>query len=113
MTAYVGNAFSLSMLELNENESAKINVVRISEQSAKFFVEQNKNFVSYVGHESTAEFLSERLGIRIPANRVSVKLKRGDIVLVAQIMQRLPEGKVLSREELEKVPVAWFLVTVL
>jgi hypothetical protein len=61
-------------------------------------------FISAVGHEGTAQLLSQILGIPIPTSRISVKMERGDIALVFRVLERLPEGKVLSKEELEKVP---------
>ena len=57
-------------------------------------------FVSAVGHESTAKVLSELLGIEIPANRITVDMKVGDVAVAIQFLKRLPEGKVLKEKEL-------------
>jgi hypothetical protein len=60
-------------------------------------------FVSAVGHEATAHFLSWLTGISIPVNRVAIKMSEGDKAIVFRILMRLPEGKVLTEEELEMV----------
>jgi len=60
--------------------------------------------VSAVGHEGTANFLTRLLGIKIPVNRIRAEMpKDGQIALVLRLKERLPEGKVLSEEELQKV----------
>lgn len=61
-------------------------------------------FISAVGHEETAQLLTRLLGRPIPASRVKIKMKPGDKALVFRVLTRLPEGAILSREELEKIP---------
>ena len=68
-------------------------------------------FVSAVGHEATANALSELLGIEIPVNRIQIKMKTGDMAVVFRVLTRLPEGKVLTRAELEKIPWELGLLT--
>jgi len=70
-----------------------------------------QGFVSAVGHEATASFLSQLTGVQIPVNRVQVKMQPGDRAIVFQVLQRLPEGKVLSEEELKAVPYRLGLLT--
>jgi hypothetical protein len=60
-------------------------------------------FVSAVGHQSTAEVMSQILGIPIQYNRQSVFLEPGDEAICFILKQRPPEGKVLSAEELESI----------
>jgi hypothetical protein len=61
-------------------------------------------FVSAVGHEGTAKLLTEILGgIPVNVNRISVKAVSGDVLIHFALKQRLPEGTVLSKEELEKL----------
>ena len=76
MTKFLGNAFSLQMLESNATISVKeVKEVDLSE------------FTSVVGHEDTAKVLG------VDFNRASVTLKKGDQLLVAQLVGgRLPEG---------------------
>ncbi len=64
----------------------------------------SRGFVSAVGHVPTAEFLSNLLGITIPANRIRVEMRPGDCALVFRLKERLPEGKVLSADEMKQIP---------
>lgn len=96
---YVTSAFSLSMIP---SEGAVIKVRPTSPEDArKLLVTQR--WESAVGHEATAKILSEILGVTVPAQRKAIKLQIGDAVLVFQLLQRLPEGKILNEEELREV----------
>ena len=49
--------------------------------------------VSTIGHEDTAALVSEDLGLSLQFNRATVKLAKGDSLIVAQYVgPRLPEG---------------------
>jgi len=61
-------------------------------------------FVSAVGHEGTAKVLSQLLGVSVPVNRIRIRMKKGDRAIVFRVLVRLPEGKVLSSEELSQIP---------
>jgi hypothetical protein len=61
-------------------------------------------FVSAIGHAASAAFLSATLGIEVPVNRVAVSMHPGDTALVLRLRGRLPEGAVLSAEEMAGVP---------
>src|SRR5207253_134920 len=61
-------------------------------------------FTSAIGHAGSAEFLSALLGVDVPVNRVAIAMQPGDRALVLRLQGRLPEGAVLSREELVAVP---------
>lgn len=59
---------------------------------------------SHIGHEATAQVATELFGQPLPMDRTPWK---GDGLGVAiQLRGRLPEGQILSREELEKVGYA-------
>lgn len=60
--------------------------------------------VSAVGHEATAKLMSQVLGYPVATNRVAVTMEQGDIAIVFRMLQRLPEGVVLSEQELLQVP---------
>lgn len=60
-------------------------------------------FVSAVGHESTAKALTELLGVEIKLNRIFATMEVGDEALCTQFLVRLREGQVLTKEELEKL----------
>lgn len=68
------------------------------------------DFVSGVGHEGTATLLAQLTGINVPVNRVAIKMQPGDIAVVFRVLTRLPEGKVLTEEELAKIPYEFGLL---
>ena len=80
----------------------------ISADSAKMIL-QNTKFVNAVGHEGTARLLSELLDIDIKPVRRKVLLEPGDRAI---LLDRLPEGKVLTEEELSKVQYKFILAYV-
>jgi STIV B116-like len=61
-------------------------------------------FVSAIGHQAAADFLSALLGVEVRAERVAVAMQPGDAALVLRLRERLPEGKVMSAEEMAAVP---------
>ncbi len=75
---------------------------KIDLNEAREFV-RNGKFVSAVGHESTAKLLSKLLNVEIKTNRVFVSMEKGDEALAIQLMERIPEGKVLDIEEIEEM----------
>lgn len=100
----IGNAFSASML----GKEGILCWKEISLQEARELV-KGGSFESIIGHEGTAQVFSSLLGVEIPPRRVFYSLGENDLLLVGQINARLPEGKVLSREELEGLPIRWLL----
>ncbi len=81
-----------------------VKVKSIDVEEAKKILNTEK-WVSAVGHKSTAELLSNLLGIVIPFNRITVQARIGDVFLCFQPRERLEEGRVYSREEIEKIPM--------
>jgi hypothetical protein len=73
-------------------------------------------FESAVGHDSTAEVLRELLGIDVPVMRRRIEMQAGDRAVVFRALERIPEGAVLTPEQvrgmkyelslLEKLPDA-------
>ena len=61
-------------------------------------------FVSAIGHPAISSFLSKLFGVEIPMNRIEVKLMPGEKAIVYKLNARLPYGRELSVEELEKLP---------
>jgi plasmid stability protein len=62
-----------------------------------------RGFVSAVGHQATAVMLTQLLGIEVPFNRIAVKAEPGDILVHFVLRERVPEGKVLTLEELQQL----------
>ncbi|MFT6907829.1 MAG: hypothetical protein ACJAS1_004516 [Oleiphilaceae bacterium] len=68
-------------------------------------------FESAIGHEATAQFMQQLLGIDIPLKRQAVKLSVGDIAVIFRLTQRLPEGLVInSAEEFKDYPYEFSLL---
>ena len=91
-----------SILEL----SARMTMEEARERAKKAF--ERAELVSAVGHEGTAMLLSRLLGLEIKAERKTVFLRKGDSAIQFFLKERLPEGKVLSEEELSRL--AYWLV---
>jgi len=89
---YVVNAFSFNMLP-EDVEAVCIKAVKLDEKEAGNLLVSNE-FVSAVGHEDTANILSKLLGVKIPFNRIDVKLdvKKDELLLVQYIGPRLQAG---------------------
>ncbi len=104
----LGNAFSLNMLP-PEGANIKIRAL-LPEEVEGLKNKESVRLVSCIGHESTALFVSALLGREIPANRVEVTLRNGELFVVCQMQGRLPEGKILTAEEIKAVKVKWFSV---
>jgi hypothetical protein len=74
----------------------------ISLEFARTLVE-NYNFISAIGHDSTAQILTELLGVDIPVNRIQFEQEAGQTALVFKLNGRPPEGKILTKEEIEEI----------
>ncbi len=61
-------------------------------------------FRSAIGHESTAIFLSRLLDLEVPLHRIEIRMAPGDIAVVLRLGRRLPEGHLIDRSELERLP---------
>lgn len=66
---------------------------------------------SAIGHEATAEAVARILGVQVgPSNRREVKQQPGQVALAAVPGQRLPEGRVLSLDELAETGLVFWLM---
>jgi len=105
---YLTNSFSLGMIQDSE---ITLKVSELGIETVKNLLKGQ--FTSAVGHTSTAEVLKSLLDIEVPSNRVSIKLVKNDTLIVFQLLVRIEEGKILSREEILKLPFKFYLVEVL
>lgn len=74
----------------------------ISLDEAKSLASSNE-ILSAIGHQSTADILTELLGVPVPLNRIMFEQEQGQKALVFKLNGRPIEGKVLSREEIESI----------
>ena len=67
--------------------------------------------LSAVGHQSTAEILTELLEFEVPVNRIQFAQEPGQDALVFKLKGRAPEGAILSREEIDAIGYEFGLLT--
>jgi hypothetical protein len=73
----------------------------------------SRGFTSAIGHQATAVMLTQLLGIEVPFNRITVKAEPGDILVHFVLRERIPEGKILTLEELQRLPFDFAITEVL
>jgi len=90
-------------------------IVRVKETTLEHVktLLNEKEFISAVGHQSTADILTKLLEINVPVNRTAIKLAENDKLIVFQLMARLEEGRVLTADEVLRLPFKFFLVELL
>jgi len=71
-------------------------------ERAKTFIADG--FTSAIGHEASAAFLSQLLGIDVATNRIAIEMQPGDAALVSRIKTRLSEAKVITTDEMAEIP---------
>ena len=59
--------------------------------------------LSAVGHESTAQVLTTLLCVEVPVNRIMFEQQVNQFAIVLKINGRIPEGKILSLEDIEEI----------
>lgn len=89
------NAISISMMP----NGGFITITPIDLAEARTLAQQ-AGVKSYIGHPATAQLVSTLLGVNVPANREMFIAKEPTVALVVAILERLPEGKILSFDEL-------------
>lgn len=133
MRLYISNAFSLSMLDREEQKGTPCGYVPTSGDAINHvarvprplrdtaeaqdlladFAAAGETIVGVVGHADTAAVVNQMLGINIPHSRAGIRLRPGDTLLVAQLVAkdggpyRLPEG---STKLPEDATIEWWLV---
>ena len=108
MTVYVLNTLIVPV-DFDRTKSVTVNMVKIDAKEASEIFKRC-GFASAVGHEGTARVMSSLFGVEIPVCRVSVFLRKGDMAIHFFMKERLPEGKVLSEEEIKKLPF-WLVLS--
>lgn len=106
MAMYLANAISLNMLAAGAMPCA----LQVEEIGAPRAAELAAEAASIVGHAPTAAVFAEQLGLPVVANRATVTLNKGDVVLVGQYTgPRLEEGATVLPAG---ATIKWLLVTV-
>jgi len=63
----------------------------------------NDEIVNTIGHDSTVRLVNVLCKTNFSKNRIEIKLNRGDMLYIVTIRERLPEGKILTDEELRQM----------
>lgn len=94
---YICNAFSIQMLQ--GYTKLEFNKKSLEEIKGLLDFFNEDEIISAIGHADMAKLISDQLGRCISVNRVSVKLKYNDALIVAQYSgPRLPEGAIVLPE---------------
>ena len=83
----------------------------ITLEEAKELVNTADEIISAIGHQSTAELLSSLFEKEIKMNRINFTQDTNTLCICMELNGRLPEGKILTAEELEKIGYKFKLLT--
>jgi hypothetical protein len=100
MAVYVLNTLVVPV-NFDEHFQVRVKLRKVSINEAKEILAGG--FISAVGHEATAKLLSQLLGIQVPMERRTVFLRPGDMAIHFFLKSRLPEGVVLTEEQLRSL----------
>lgn len=84
----------------------------ISLEQAIEIIQKNKNNLdSAIGHESTAQIMSQLLKTTVEVNRQMFAQQVGQEAIVFKLNGRPPEGKILTVQEIEQIGYKFQLLT--
>lgn len=114
------SAFSLQMFHVSQSPTVSTDTLSHRLRFDTMLVDDVRGMlhsgrlISAVGHEPTAEFLTQLLGAPVEFNRIDVTFPDPAVasLVVAQIAPgRLKPGVELSADELQSIPVVFWEVT--
>ena len=87
-----------------------LSIKGMDEAIVKVAVNSGVQVVSFVGHSSTANLFSSRLGIEVSVFRGEATLD--DLVLIGSFSppRRLVEGETWAEEEILSMPIKWLMI---
>lgn len=74
-------------------------------------IANRENLESAIGHQATAEILTELLSVPVAVNRTNNKQAPGDQAIVFKLRGRPEEGKILTREDIDRIGYDFGLLT--
>ncbi len=87
-------------------------LVNISLEEVQEIIQTNiENLDSAIGHASTSEIMSTLLGVDIEMNRQEFAQEVNQKALIFKLNGRPEEGKILTKEEIEKIGYKFQLLT--
>jgi len=75
------------------------------------YKKENKEIVSAVGHQATAEVMSEILEFTVEKKRLNFSQNIDEAALIFKLKTRAEEGEILSRAEIEEIGYEFGLLT--
>ena len=104
---YVLNSFPNSLYPTTPGEA--ITSTCLSEKEARILLSAVE-WTSALGHLSTAELLSARLGVNVPVNRIQVPSGAEYLVCLFVSPRRLAEGERWTEEDILQFDINYILV---
>lgn len=92
-------------------EYGKFKFIRLSIDEARRIIRAAETVESAIGHAATAEIMGEILDYKIETNRIEFYQTPDDAALIFKLKKRTEEGKVLTREEIERIGYEFGLLT--
>jgi hypothetical protein len=89
----------------------KLTLKQAKEIIKEFADDETKQIHSAIGHEVTAEVLTNLLEYKVEPNRINFIQTFEDVALVFKLKKRAPEGVVLNLKEIEKIGYDFGLLT--
>jgi len=96
MVKYLANGFSPNMI----SQSSDVSFEAISSEE---FCKNVSDSVNAIGHDGTVSLINTLCNTQLKTNRVMVHVQPTDVIYVINVSTRLPEGKVLTYDELEQL----------
>ena len=72
---------------------------------------KSMEFISAIGHQASADVMTQQLGTFIPSNRTSINMQVGDQAIVFKLKERLDEGRTYTSAEMQIMQTEWGLLT--
>jgi len=99
MGLYLLNGFSPAMLDSN---ASMVTFVQIPDVMLCGVLNSDE-LTNAIGHKSTIDLINQICHTDLKENRIQIKLQNGDDAYIVVVTERLPEGKVLSGEEIKEM----------
>ncbi len=86
-----------------EYKESSVSICRELIESYKNETDGGCEVMSAVGHQATADILTDLFGMEVPMNRINYQQETGDTAIVFKLNKRPEEGKILTKEEMMEI----------
>ena len=80
-------------------------------EEVKNLISQSDSIISAIGHDSTAQIMSELLSIEVKTNRINFLQDPETIAICFKMNGRPAEGKIMNAQEIEQMGYSFKLIT--